>query len=181
MSSAASQTEKSDKSPAGPLDVLVLGVGNILLSDEGAGVHVVNRFQERYSLAESIEVVDGGTSGMDLLPLIENRTHLFIVDVINASTGSPGQVQRIALTDPPAYFRQKVTPHQLGLNEVLALADMSGTMPGSIVLFGVIPKSMETGLDLSPEVEAGQERLLEMLVAELESMGLPPQARAAGA
>jgi len=180
MNESAHTASETEAGLSGRQNVLILGVGNVLLSDEGAGVHLVKALQDRYILPDGVEVLDGGTSGLDLLPHIENRSHLFIVDVINTADAEPGKVKRIALEDPPAYFRQKVTPHQLGLNEVLALADLSGTMPDTIVLFGLMPKDLKTGLELSPEAAAGLEDLLELLITELETMGheLKPRNRA---
>ncbi len=154
------------------LNVLVLGVGNILLSDEGAGVRAVERLQQRYCLPEGLEVVDGGTSGLDLLPLIEGRSHLFIMDALASKGQQPGEVQRLDLSASPGYFRQKISPHQLGLSDVFAVAELSGTLPQRILLFGIEPQELSTGLSLSPEVAAGLDAAVDLLLCELQALGL---------
>ncbi len=154
------------------LDVLVLGVGNILLGDEGIGVRTINRFKDRYILPSVVEVLDGGTCGLDLLPFIENKSHVLIIDSIQDQDNQPGTIKKIDLNDSFCSFRQKISPHQIGLPEILAMAEMRGCFPQSITLFGVVPKDISTGLDLSPEVEKKLEELTELLVSELRDIGL---------
>lgn len=170
----------TEPAPGGGSDsarVLVLGVGNILLSDEGAGVRLANRLQEEYLIPEGVEVLDGGTCGLDLLPGIEGCDRLLIADAVSKEDLAPGEVFRRDLTGCPGYFRSRISPHQLGLSDVLTLAELSGTLPGSIVLFGIKPASLATGLDLSPEVRQGVSRLLEMVVLELCELGYPVRLR----
>ena len=154
-----------------PLDVLVLGVGNILLGDEGAGIAAVQELVDRYRLPPEVEVVDGGTMGLELLPYLDDRSHLLIVDAMR--TGQvPGTTSRLSLEDPPSYFRSKISPHQLGLSEVLAVAAMTGTLPPNVVLFGIEPQSLDTGLGLSGPVREQLPRLVEQVAAELEALGI---------
>ena len=148
----------------------MLGVGNILLSDEGAGIKAVEDLQKRYSLPQEIEVIDGGTMGFDLLPYLDNRSHLFIIDAVK-SEKPPGTASRIPLDDPPAYFRTKISPHQLGLSELLAIASMTDSLPDEIVLFGIEPEKLETSLEMSAAVEKNITSLVDMVAAELEQLG----------
>lgn len=152
-------------------NVLLLGVGNLLLSDEGIGGRVVEEFQRRYLIPQGVEAIDGGTMGMDLLPYLDDRTHLLVVDAVNTGTGKPGEVVRLELEDPPSFFRTMVSPHQLGLAEVLGVAAMTGTMPPVITVIGIEPASLATGIDLSPVVESQMPRLIEMVRAELTALG----------
>ncbi len=148
-----------------------MGIGNILLSDEGLGVKVVEDLRARYLFPEEVTVIDGGTMGLDLLPYLDDRTHMFIVDAIR-SDQEPGSVLRLELDDPPAYFRTKISPHQLGISDVLAVAAMGGNLPGKIVLFGAVPKDLSTGLNLSPEASQGVRRLSGLITDDLKALGL---------
>ena len=162
------------------MNVLVLGAGNILLSDEGIGVRVVEALQDRYQLAQGVEVLDGGTCGMDLLDVIAGRDHLILVDAVN--TGSPpGTLVRLADRDVPAVFRTNSSPHQLGLAEVLALLTLLETAPRHVTVIGVQPQSLELGLALTPLIGERLENLLEMLTAELAAIGVPAQPKDAAA
>jgi hydrogenase maturation protease len=159
------------------LNVLILGVGNILLSDEGAGVRAVERLQERYLLPPGLELVDGGTTGLDLLPLIEGRSHLLIVDAIASRDKRPGSVVRLDLSGSPGFFRQKISPHQLGLSDVFAVAEIEGTLPKHILLLGIVPQELSTGLSLSPAVAASLDAIADRLAAELQGLGLKLEPR----
>lgn len=151
---------------ASPRNVLVLGVGNILLSDEGVGVRVVEALQERHSLPDGVEVLDGGTCGMDLLDVIAGRDHLILVDAVN--TGSPpGTLVRYADRDIPAVFRTKMSPHQLGLVDVLALLKLLDSEPKRVTVIGVEPASLGLGLELTPVVAARLDEAVEMVWTEL--------------
>jgi hydrogenase maturation protease len=157
--------------------ILVLGVGNVLLSDEGAGVRAVEQLQRRYVFPPQVEFVDGGTMGLDLLGYLDDASHLFIIDAI-LSGKPPGSVIIEKLLDPPAYFRQKISPHQIGLSELLAVAAMQDCLPPSITLFGIVPLDLSTGIEMSPEANAAVEQVVLAVVKELALMGV--EAGAAG-
>lgn len=151
------------------LRVLVLGLGNILLSDEGAGIKAIAELGRRYDVPDSVEIIDGGTMGLELLPYFEGRSHVLIVDAIK--TGKPpGTIVRI--DDPPAYFSAKASPHQIGLSDVMGTAAIMGHLPEHIVLFGIEPKRLSTNLNLSRDVGKNIHRLVEMVVAELKAIGV---------
>jgi hydrogenase maturation protease len=155
-------------------NILILGIGNILLADEGAGVRVVERLQALYLLPPEVEAVDGGTMGLDLLPYLEGRSHVLLIDAVKGGK-DPGTVSRIELTDPPAFFRTRISPHQIGLSDVLAVAAMTGSLPPHMVLFGIEPARLDTGLDLSPEVAASINTLTDMVARELADLAFAPE------
>jgi len=159
------------------LNVLVLGIGNVLLMDEGAGVRAVEEMDRRFQLPESVETLDGGTSGIDLLPYIRNRDYLIIIDAVK-SGHPPGAVVRVEGEDVPATFRTRISPHQLGLSDLLAAARLTGEFPARMVLFGVEPKRIEVGLGLSDEVKEGLEQLIDMVAGELRSLGCEVELKA---
>ncbi|OGQ86550.1 MAG: hypothetical protein A2512_04385 [Deltaproteobacteria bacterium RIFOXYD12_FULL_56_24] len=152
-------------------NILVLGVGNVLLADEGAGVRVVEQLQRRYVFPPQVELIDGGTMGLDLLGYLDDKTHLFIVDAI-ISRKPPGSVVIEKLSDPPAYFRQKISPHQIGLSELLAVASMQDCLPPDITLFGIVPLDLATGLEMSCEVSRAVEQVVLAVVKELALLGV---------
>ena len=164
----ATENVGTQKTPG--LNVLVLGVGNMLLTDEGVGGRVVEELLRQYRIPEGVEIIDGGTMGMDLLPYMDDRSHLFIVDAIKTEQ-APGQAVRLPLDDPPAFFRTMVSPHQIGLSEVLGVAELTNCMPPNIVLFGIEPVSLETAIALSPEVERNVPLLVKMVRDELAAVG----------
>jgi hydrogenase maturation protease len=155
-----------------PMTILVLGLGNILLSDEGVGVRVVEALQERYRIPDGVDVVDGGTSGMDMLDMIANRDHLIVIDAVN--TGEPPTtVLRLTGEAVPVFFRSKISPHQLGLSDVLAALRLLEAEPAGITLIGIVPAALDLGLELSPTIAAKLDDLVGMVRAELDTLGFP--------
>ena len=154
------------------INVLVLGLGNILLSDEGAGVKAIEELRTRYECSDAVEFIDGGTMGLELLAYFEERSHILIIDAIKTGR-KPGTIVKIE--DPPAYFSSKTSPHQIGLTDVMGIAVITDNMPQHITLFGIEPKQLSTGLDLSPEVARNLDRLVDMVTAELKDIGVKVQ------
>lgn len=152
------------------MNILVLGVGNILLSDEGVGVRAVEDLLARFAMPPEVEVVDGGTMGLDLLMYLEDKEHLFIVDAI-VSQKPAGTVEELELTDPPAYFRQKISPHQIGLSELMAVASMQNILPPRIKLFGIVPKDLSTGIGMTDEVNRAKEYVVDKIAHDLTALG----------
>jgi len=149
--------------------VLVLGVGNILLSDEGAGVRVVEKLLEGGSFSPLVELIDGGTMGLELLPYLDEKSHLYIVDAIQ-SPEAPGTLLVQELDDPPAYFRQRISPHQIGLSELLAVAAMQDSLPRFVKLVGIVPLDLSTGLELSPPVAEAVSAAVSVLRNEIVAL-----------
>lgn len=148
----------------------MLGVGSILMMDEGVGVRAVEELGKRYVFPDEVELLDGGTSGIELLHYIEKRDLLIIIDAIKGGH-PPGTVLRVEGEDVPARFRIRLSPHQLGISDLLAAATISDALPKKMVLFGIEPEKIELGLGLSDPVKAGFDRLLTTVVNELRSHG----------
>lgn len=145
---------------------VVLGLGNPLFSDEGVGIHIIHQLMASDFDARA-ELVDGGTDGLMLLSLVEEVSHLIVVDAISGNL-PPGSIQKLELDDIPIYARQKLSPHQLSFQEVLALASMRDRLPQNMVLFGVQPATLEWGTELSPEVQAAVPVLIDMLNIQID-------------
>jgi len=152
---------------------LVLGLGNILLSDEGLGVRVVQRLGESYRFPPEVSVMDGGTLGLDLLPHLDEIDHLLVIDALEMGE-EPGTIARLVGDEVPASLSVKISPHQMGLADLLAAARLQGLYPQEVVVLGMQPGSTDTGLYLSPSVEAQVDRLVDKAVTELKAWGYEP-------
>jgi hydrogenase maturation protease len=149
---------------------LVLGLGNILLRDEGVGVRVVEALAERYVLPAEVEVVDGGTCGMELLDTLAGCAHLLVCDAVRTGA-APGSVVKLSGDQVPALFQVRYSPHQLGLMDVLATLNLTGEAPATLTLVGIVPADLRLGLELSPVVAEAAEQAVEALAAELRGLG----------
>ncbi|MEW6218694.1 MAG: HyaD/HybD family hydrogenase maturation endopeptidase [Thermodesulfobacteriota bacterium] len=154
------------------MSVLVLGVGNVLLTDEGVGVHAVEALERRYLCPPGVAILDGGTAGLELLGHIRLQDQLILIDALTGGE-PPGTVTRLAGEAVPKVFLTRISPHQLGISDVLAAATLAGELPGRIVLFGVEPADLSPGLGLSPPVLAAMPELLSAVRSELAGQGLP--------
>ncbi len=153
------------------MQTLIFGAGNLLLSDEGFGVHFITYLQEHYRFGDDVELYDGGTLGIMVTHLLEEADRVYLVDVIEAK-GEPGDIFRyekeeFLLGSLPI----KLSPHQIGIQEVLSLAEFRGSIPDRVTLFGIIPQSYEPGVELSPLLADKLPGLAELVVAELRGAG----------
>ena len=154
------------------MKTLIFGAGNLLLSDEGFGVHFIKYLQAHYRFPEEVELYDGGTLGIMVTHWLEEADRVYLVDVIE-STGEPGDIHRYEKDDfMLGRLPFKLSPHQIGIQEVLALSEIRGRCPAQVTLFGVIPDSYEAGVELSPLVAGKLPGLAELLVGELLAAGL---------
>jgi hydrogenase maturation protease len=153
------------------LSILVLGIGNLVMSDDGIGVRVVQQLAERYRFPAGVRILDGGTLGLDLLPQLEGVERLLVVDAVETGR-EPGSLIRLSGEDVPIVLETKVSPHQMGLKDLLAVAMLQGFDPIEMVLLGVQPELIEMGVELSPPVAAQQEALVGKVLAELTEWGV---------
>lgn len=151
-------------------------MGNILLEDEGLGIHALKLLEQHYAAPAEVEFLDGGTSGMALIDLLSGRKQLLVLDAVQ--TGDPpGTLVKMDDQDVPVYFGLRVTPHQLGLSDVLASLQLTDEQPGKVTVLGLVPYSLEMSLDLSERISERLGHLVEAAVDELASMGYPLQAK----
>ncbi len=154
----------------GSVKTLILGVGNLILSDEGVGVRVIERLQEAYCLPEEIRVLDGGTLGLDLLYYLEGVENLLIVDAVEMGK-PPGTLIRMEGEEVPAFLSIKMSPHQIGIPDMLFAAKLKDVYPSHVVLWGVQPMNLDVGMQLSPVVQAKVDVLIGKCLAELDAWG----------
>lgn len=154
--------------------VTVLGLGNILLSDEGFGVKVVLNMMKNYQFPENVSLVDGNVLGLNLLGIISGSDYLIVVDAIKNS-GKPGTVYRIDTEDIPGRIRAKNSLHQVDFLETLTLCQALDHVPETVI-FGVEPEDIETVQDkLTPEIRAQINPVIELVLAELSKIGISYQ------
>jgi len=149
---------------------LVIGLGNPIMGDDGVGAAALERLRTEWEIPETVELIDGGTWGMNLLPLIESASHLLLVDAIRTGA-APGTLTVLERRELPRYFSLKLSPHQIDLREVLALAELRGALPPDLVALGIEPERVEMQVGLSPRVHAGLTKLLDLVVEQLEAAG----------
>ncbi len=162
---------------------IVLGLGNTLNRDEGLGVHALKKLEAALDLrypawreekGTGLEILDGGTLGLNLLPLVEESSHLLLLDAVNA--GKPaGTLVELAKESIPLFNGIKLSDHQVTFSEVLGLASFRGKLPEYIHLIGIQPVDMAIGVDISPEIEALMPEIVERAIIILQEWNLLPK------
>jgi len=155
------------------LRTLVLGIGNLLMNDDAAGVRVVQALAEKYVFPDEVTLLDGGTLGLDLLPYLEGVDRLLVVDAVETGEAT-GTLVRLTGDDIPLTLATKVSPHQMGLKDLLLVAELQGHAAAEMVLWGVQPGSIEMDIEMSPEVAAAVIQLQDKVLEELAAWGIYP-------
>jgi hydrogenase maturation protease len=138
---------------------LVLGLGNLLMNDDAAGLRAVYTLQERYPDRENFQIVDGGTLGLDLLGHVAWADKLLLLDAININE-APGTVALIAGEDIDPILTQRISPHQVGLKDLLEAAELIGDRPPDVELLGIQYDNINMEMTLSEAVERGLPKLI---------------------
>ena len=150
---------------------MVLGVGCILYCDEGFGVRVVEKMEKEYEFPDNVLLVDGGVLGINLLGVISKPNHLIVVDAIR-NKGKPGDLYRLEGDAIPARIRAKNSLHQVDFLEALTLCQALDHVPETVIV-GVEPEDIETlSLDLTPTIQAKIDAVIQMVLAELDRLGV---------
>jgi len=153
-----------------PTRAVVIGAGNLLLGDDGFGLAVLELLRAQWTLAPGVELVDGGTWGMSLLPSIESADALIIIDAIDVGW-PPGMPVLLEREDIPRFLGVKLSTHQIDLRETLAVAELRGRLPWHTVAIGAQPLTLDTGVALSEPVAARVESTAELVIARLWRWG----------
>ena len=147
--------------------VLVLGLGNPLLRDEGVGAHVVAALATSHSTPSNVELADGGTAGLDLAALISGRELVIVIDAL-VGPWEPGTVLRLERDDLLQSQGADISAHGPALPEALRLADFFGEPPAEVVVLGVVPADIGWGEELTPPIRQQVPEILKLVHAELE-------------
>jgi hydrogenase maturation protease len=150
--------------------LLVLGLGNLLLEDDGIGSAAVASLDDRYTPPAGVRVLDGGTLGLSLLPYLEDADAVILVDAVK-SDAAPGSLVRLDDDDVAPAVVTRLSPHQVGVADLLDGARWLDRYPRRVVLLGLVPESMELGFGLSPRVRSALPALVECIVEEACSLG----------
>ena len=151
--------------------ILVLGVGNLLLTDEGVGIRVIERLDELYEFPENVSVLDGGVLGLSLLGVISEADHLIVVDAVRNGM-EPGSLYRLEGDQVPRRILAKNSLHQVDFLETLASCEALDKVPETVIL-GVEPQDIENlSIELTEVVEAKVDDLVHMVLKELDRLGV---------
>jgi hydrogenase maturation protease len=163
------------------VEALVLGIGNVLWADEGFGVRAVEALNDAYELPAGVELLDGGTQGLHLLDRVCDTRRLILFDAVDYGL-APGSLKVVRDGEVPAWGASKMSMHQTGFQELLALAQLKGRVPESMTLIGVQPEDLsDYGGSLRPCVRARVPEAVALAVRELEAWGFAPRPRTARA
>ena len=153
--------------------VRVVGLGNVLMTDDAFGPWVIHHLQNAYEFPVSVELVDAGTPGLDLTPFLSGVQAIVLVDTVK-SQGAPGELrlyrreQLLKLAPPP-----RLSPHDPGVSETLQLLELAGEAPSELLLVGAIPDKVGKGIGLSAPVASAVQSAAELVLLELVRLGIP--------
>lgn len=148
---------------------VVIGLGSPIMGDDGVGLAALARLRDEWQL-DGVELVDGGTWGLSLLPVIEDADRLVLLDAI-AANAEPGALVQLARDGLPIYLSRKLSPHQVDMKDALAVAEWRGRLPTDVVAIGVQPQVVELSTELSAVVAQQMDTLVRAVVAQLERWG----------
>jgi hydrogenase maturation protease len=153
------------------IKVLVLGVGNLLLGDEGIGVHAVKKLEAEYEFPPAVRLMDGGTLGISLMEYIEDCAYLIVIDAVRGGH-APGSVYRLEDEGLRGSLGLSDSMHQLDLVDTLIMCEMAGGKRPKAVVFGLEPENISAlSLELTPAAQAGQEKICSAVLRELQDLG----------
>jgi hydrogenase maturation protease len=146
--------------------ILILGIGNILLRDEGVGVRVIEYLQQQ-EIPNEVELLDGGTAGADLLEHLCGREKVIVIDAIQADY-PPATIVRLTPQDLMPADVPELSLHSLNLPQTLAMAQLLGCSPKEVVIFGIQPEKVECGMELTPAIQAVVPKAAKLVLDEIQ-------------
>jgi hydrogenase maturation protease len=158
------------------MKAVVLGVGNTILADDGVGVRAVEAFERDYVPPDGVTVIDAGTSSMEMIEDLSHLDFLLVVDAIHDGQ-PPGSLVRLAGEQVPVFFRRNLSPHGIGLSDVLAALELLGAEPQETVILGVQPVSTDLSTELTPAIAALVPELVRQIADELTQRGYACKSR----
>ena len=150
--------------------LLVLGLGNVLLEDDGVGAAAVALLLDRYAVPTGVRVLDGGTLGLSLLPYLQSADALILIDAVSADAPA-GSFVRLSGDEVAPAVATRLSPHQVGVADLLDGARWLGGYPTRVTLLGLVPESMDLNVGLSDAVRASLPALVERIVEEARTLG----------
>ncbi|HMK60114.1 MAG TPA: HyaD/HybD family hydrogenase maturation endopeptidase [Dissulfurispiraceae bacterium] len=153
------------------MQTVLLGLGNVLMKDESLGVHAVRAIRDRFDCPSGLTIIDGGTLGLDLLPLFEDYDRMIIVDAVNFGR-EPGYIGVLEDEQIPAAIFSKLSVHQIGLADLISVARLKGIMPSRLCLIGMqpAPEDFSLGLEMSDSVKQNMDNLISVVIDKLKEL-----------
>jgi hydrogenase maturation protease len=162
--------------PEEPIPLLIVGLGNVLLGDDGLGVDAVERLKKEFDLPDDVRVMDGGTLGLALLPLLQSARRVILVDAV-AADAEPGSLVRIEGDEVAHAAAHRLSPHQVGVADLLDGLRLLGGLPEEIVLLGLVPETIDLSVDRTERIEQRLPSLTEAVAIEAGELGSPLRRR----
>jgi hydrogenase maturation protease len=147
--------------------ITILGIGNILMQDEGFGVNIVEELGNRYLFPNFVQILDGGTLGMELLGFLTGSDKLLIIDAVNGGE-APGTLYQFSGDEVKLYFKQKISVHEMGIRDILTTLELLGQPVNELNLIGIEPQSIEVGVGLTDIVQKKLDAALNLVLAKLK-------------
>jgi hydrogenase maturation protease len=152
-------------------DVTILGIGNLLMGDEGVGIHVIDSIYSTYSFSPAINFIDGGTIGIDLIPYFEECKKMMIIDAVD-SQEEPGYIVTLENDAIHYRFNTKLSLHHAGLSDVLSIIKLQEIDAPDMILIGIQPQIVEMGLELSATVGDKMPQIINIITNKLTEWGI---------
>ncbi len=155
-------------------EIGILGVGNLLLADEGFGIHFIERLEREYAFPPNVELLDGGTAGIMLAPYMETKDILFVIDVVNLKA-EPGSIHLFSNHDVRSgNIQTRMSPHQVGLLEILDLCQLRDKAPDRVEMITAVPFDLSTRIGLSPQLLPALDEVMTILLQKLNDIAVYP-------
>ena len=151
--------------------LVILGLGNVLCTDDGVGPAAVSRLWREWEAPPEVSVVDGGTLGLALMPLLETVDEAILVDAVAVDGEAPGSRVRLEGDDIPPAVLHRLSPHQIGVADLLDALRLLGRTPPQLILVGLVPESLGLGIEPTPAVAAAIPSLVDDIVGEALRLG----------
>ena len=160
-------------------EITVLGIGNIILSDEGFGVRVVEYLQKNYTFPDNVALIDGGTLGVELTQFITGTKRLLIIDSIDGGKAA-GTLFHFEGEEIRAHFSEKLSAHEVGIQDVLTMLEVTGRPVPEVIVIGAQPYSLEAGVDLTPQMKTLLPTIADEALKILNRWNISPSAIESG-
>ena len=153
------------------MTIALIGLGNILLKDEGVGVHAVNAIRGRYTFSPEVEIIDGGTLGLDLLHFFEGKDRILLIDAVDFRK-EPGYIGMLEDNAIPSSLFAKLSVHHIGLSDLLFAAQLKDLTPSKLCLIGIQPQSLEVGLEMTDCIRDRIEDLIALTIKKMKEWNI---------
>ncbi len=150
----------------------IIGIGNLICGDEGFGIHTIQYLENTYRFPENVLLKDAGTAGIYMSPFLEECDPVLVIDVVDIDA-EPGSIHFYDAGDVKmGNIQTKMSPHQLGLLEIIEICKLRDAAPECVEFYCVVPKSLETTMELSPALAPRVEDIAAMILKRLEELGV---------